>query len=612
MNDHPRLRVGTRKSKLARWQANQIVRLLEQAQPEISCEIKILITEGDRKPQVPLSEMAGRGVFTSRVDDALRAGEIDIAVHSLKDLPTEQDPALCLAAVPVRGDPRECLVTRSGGLDALPRGAVIGTSSSRREAQLRALRPDLVFRPIRGNVDTRVGKVLDQALYDATVLAAAGIRRLGLEKNVGEWFPLRKLLPAPGQAALAVHCRSDDSRTLALLSEIDDPRVRDSVTAERVFLEQLGGGYTLPVAAFAQWRGPKPGGELHLRGTIFSPDGQKRIFVSGAGENPEELGRRLAERALRRGALQFLPAQERRAHPLAGRRIVVTRAAEQARYLTDRLRELGAQPVLVPVIRMVPVEGHDQVQAVIARLPEYDWIVFTSANAVANWWQLNVASRQPVAAKTRVAAVGPKTAAALNEKGVRVEVIPQEYEKGKLVEALGDVDGLRILLPRGELAGPALARLLEEKGAIVDEVVLYATLPVQPGREQIDQLAAGMDAVLFTSSSTVKNFVAALEGSALTLGVLEGVTIACIGPATARTAVRLGLGGGKVREDSGGEESEPGAGAPGETQSEDRKQRSDPWFGDLVVAQHYTTEGLVEALVDHYQESSNVSTKADS
>ena len=156
--------------------------------------------------------MAGRGVFTSRVDDALRAGEIDIAVHSLKDLPTEQDPALCLAAVPVRGDPRECLVTRSGGLDALPRGAVIGTSSSRREAQLRALRPDLMFRPIRGNVDTRVGKVRDQALYDATVLAAAGIRRLGLEKSVGEWFSLRKLLPAPGQAALAVQCRSDDTR----------------------------------------------------------------------------------------------------------------------------------------------------------------------------------------------------------------------------------------------------------------------------------------------------------------------------------------------------------------------------------------------------------------
>ena len=183
MKDSLRLRIGTRKSRLARWQANHVVRLLEQAQSEICCEIKTLITEGDRKPQVPLSEMAGRGVFTSRIEDALRAGEIDLAVHSLKDLPTEPDPALCLGAVPARGDPRECLVTRSGGLDALPRGAVIGTSSSRREAQLRALRPGLVFRPIRGNVDTRVGKVLEMKLYDATVLAAAGIRRLGLERR---------------------------------------------------------------------------------------------------------------------------------------------------------------------------------------------------------------------------------------------------------------------------------------------------------------------------------------------------------------------------------------------------------------------------------------------
>ena len=574
MNDRLRLRVGTRKSRLARWQATRVVRLVERTRSEISCEIKTLITEGDRKPQVPLSEMAGRGVFTSQLEDALRAGEIDVAVHSLKDLPTEQDPALCLAAVPVRGDPRECLVTRSGSLDALPTGAVIGTSSSRREAQLRALRPDLVFRPIRGNVDTRISKVLEMTLYDATVLAAAGIRRLGLEKNVKEWFPLERLLPAPGQAALAVQCRSDDTRTRALLSRIDDPRVRDAVTAERTFLEELGGGWALPVAAFAQWRDRSGGVELYLRGIIFSADGQKRISVSGTGKDPEELGRWLAERALRRGALRFIPAPERQAQPLAGRRIVVTRAADQAKYLTDRLRDLGAQPVLVPVIRIVPLTGSDRVQEVISRLPEYDWIVFTSANAVTNWWRLN-ASSPPVAGNTRVAAVGPKTANVLESKGVKAEVTPREYTKESLVEALGDVDGLHILVPRGELAGPALAGLFQEKGAMVDDVVIYGTLPVLPDREQIDQLATGMDAVLFTSSSTARNFVAAVEGPALRAGVLEGVTIACIGPATARTARELGLIVG-------------------------------------LVPRHYTTEGLVEALVDHYGEEGNVSAKSDS
>ena len=575
MNDRLRLRVGTRKSRLSGWQAARVVRLLEQARPEVSCEIKTLLTEGDRRPQVPLSEMAGRGVFTSQVEDALRAGEIDVAVHSLKDLPTEQDPALCLAAVPVRGDPRECLVTRSGTLDALPAGAVIGTSSSRREAQLRALRPDLVFRPIRGNVDTRVEKVVDRALYDATVLAAAGILRLGLEKNVQEWFSLEKFLPAPGQAALAVQCRSADSRTRALLSEIDDPRVRDAVTAERTFLQALGGGCALPIAALAQWREGPAGTELYLRGIVFSPDGQKSISVSGTGKNPEELGSLLAERAMQRGALQLIPALQPGAQPLAGRRVVVTRAADQATYLAERLRELGARPVLVPVIRIDPLEGDDQVEAAIGSLSEYDWIVFTSSYAVTNWWRLVSASPRPLGKGTRVAAVGPGTAAALEEKGVQVEVVPEEYEKAKLVEALGNVQGLRILLPRGELAGPALARSLEEQGALVDDVLIYQTVLVEPDQEQTDQLAAGMDAVLFTSSSTVKGFVAALDRALLTPSDLDGVTMACIGPATARTARGLGL---TVQ----------------------------------VIPQHYTTEGLVQALVDHYGEGVDDSAKPDS
>ena len=259
----------------------------------------------------------------------------------------------------------------------------------------------------------------------------------------------------------------------------------------------------------------------------------------------------------------FIPAPQRRAQPLAGKRTVVTRAVDEARYLAGRLRDLGAQPVQVPVIRIAPVEGNDQIQAAIAHLPEYDWIVFTSAYAVTNWWQLNI-STLPVAESTRVASVGPRTADVLGSKGVKAEVTPREYTKERLVEALGDVACLRILVPRGKLAGPALAGLLQDRGAIVDDVVIYGTLPVLPDREQIDQLAAGMDAVLFTSNSTVKNFVAALEDSALTLDVLEGVTIACIGPVTARTATQLGL---TVN----------------------------------VVPQHYTTEGLIEALVDHYR-----------
>ena len=571
MKNHRPVRVGTRKSKLARRQAEQVVDLLRQVHPDLTWKVRTLLTEGDRRPRVPLREMAGRGVFTTQLEEALKAGEIDIAVHSLKDLPTEQDPALCLAAVPARGDPRECLVSRSGaGLASLPPGAVIGTSSTRREAQLRALRPDLRFRPIRGNVDTRIHKVVEAALYDATLLAAAGIRRLGLEEHVSEWFSLRKLLPAPGQAALAVQCREEDPRTRAMLSAIDDHRARASITAERTFLEELGGGCVLPVAAFAKCVGSSAGGELRLSGTIFSVDGSQRIDVNGSGDSPRELGLSVAHRALKRGALGLIRGRSQPARPLEGKRIVVTRAAAQSKYLTDRLRTLGARPLNLPVIRIAPLSKPDGLEEALGRRHEYDWIVFTSANGVNAWFQL-VPGPDWHPAALRVAAIGPRTAAELEARGLKPSRMPSEYGKHQLVESLGDVGGLRILLPRGELAGPGLANLLTARGARVDDIVVYRTLPVVPDQAGVRRLGAGIDAMLFTSSSTVRHFVAALDGLSLGPAQLQRAIVACIGPATARTAEELGLVGGAL-------------------------------FAELIVARHYTTEGLVEALVDYYRE----------
>ncbi len=609
MKEHLPVRVGTRKSKLARWQADQVVDLLRKVHPGIVCKVKTLGTEGDRRPDVPLREMAGRGVFTGQLEEALKAVEIDIAVHSLKDLPTEQDPALCLAAVPNRGDPRECLISRSGaGLSSLPPGAVVGTSSSRREAQLRTLRPDLVFCPIRGNVDTRIRKVLEGSRYDATLLAAAAIRRLRLEEHVSEWFPLSRMLPAPGQAALAVQCRENDPVTRTIVSRIEDPGARASVTAERTFLEELGGGCSLPVAAFARWVESPGGGELCLKGTVFSVDGSHRISVNGAGDCPRELGRFVAHRALKKGALRLIRRGPRPPHPLAGKRLIVTRAAAQAKYLTDRLRSQGAKPLNLPLVRIAPLSKLDRCDEVLSRLDAYDWIVFTSVNAVKAWLQL-----EPDLEGLALAAVGPRTAAELERRGLQPSLVPKQFSKSQLVESMGDVRGLRILLPRGELAGPELANLLKERGARVNEVIVYRTLPVVPEQTQLSSLEEGLDAVLFTSSSAVRNFAAVLDRLPLRRELLQGAVVACIGPATAGTAVELGLvgphsGSERVTEAisrRGSSVRGTPSGEPRDADSvEEAKQINSPAFAKLVVAEHYTTEGLVEALIDYYRKES--------
>lgn len=298
--------LGTRASALARAQTERVVGQLTAAWQELACEVRPIDTEGDRTQASgePLPEIGGKGLFTAELERALRDGGIDLAVHSLKDLPTEDTPDVVLGAVCVREDARDCLVARDGlVLHELPKGAVVGTSSLRREAQLRALRPDLLIRSIRGNVDTRVRKVREGA-YDAVLLAAAGVRRLGLEGAVSEWLSPETMLPAPGQGALAVQCRAGDERVLELLAAIDEPSLRGETEAERTFLRTLGGGCSAPVGAHAASVG---GGRVRLEALVASVDGSEVVRVSGEGE-PGELGVRLAREALAGGADRILAA----------------------------------------------------------------------------------------------------------------------------------------------------------------------------------------------------------------------------------------------------------------------------------------------------------------
>lgn len=300
------LRLGTRGSALARTQSDGVRRALEEEAGPV--EVVVIQTTGDRRIDRPLPEIGGKGLFTRELDRALLEGEIDLAVHSLKDLPTEQEPGLAVAAVPLREDPRDVLVGPAGAavtLAGLPPGARVGTSSLRRRALLLAFRPDLTVDSVRGNLDTRLRK-LDDGEYDALVLAAAGLRRMGLEDRAGEWLERTAFLPAPAQGALGIVARIDDERVAEALRPLRDSPSERAVRAERAMLAALEGGCQVPIAALGL---PYDGG-LRLWGLVASPDGRRvvRGDLTGEPEDPEGLGVRLAGMLRDRGAMEILDA----------------------------------------------------------------------------------------------------------------------------------------------------------------------------------------------------------------------------------------------------------------------------------------------------------------
>lgn len=297
--------IGTRASSLARAQTARVAELLTAAHPGLECRTTVIETAGDRTQASgePLPEIGGKGLFTAELERALETGAIDLAVHSLKDLPTEDAPGLEIAAVCEREDVRDCVVSREDvPLAELPPGALLGTSSLRRGAQVRRLWPQLDVRSIRGNVDTRIRKVREGE-FDAILLAAAGVRRLGLDDEVSEWLPATTLLPAPGQGALAVQTRAADPVS-ALVAALDDPEARATTAAERAFLRELGAGCAAPVGAYARAHGLPV---VRLDGLVASPDGIVLVQASGEGE-PEQVGVESAHRALESGADRILAA----------------------------------------------------------------------------------------------------------------------------------------------------------------------------------------------------------------------------------------------------------------------------------------------------------------
>jgi hydroxymethylbilane synthase len=309
----PKLRIGSRGSQLALWQANHIAALLRARGHEV--EIEIIHTTGDKITDVPLAQVGakgglGKGIFTKEIEEALASGRVDLAVHSLKDLPTRLAPGFELAAITERQDPRDAFCSRLyAKVEDLPHGARVGTSSLRRQAQLKAIRPDLDIHPLRGNVDTRLRK-LEQGEYDAIILASAGLKRLGKTELIKQIIPVEIMCPAAGQGALGIEIRLGDSATRQHLAFLNDATARAATTCERALLNRLGGGCQVPIGAFAEVRKNDRNSRLHLDAIVADPDGTKLLRESCDGDlsDPERLGNAVGDTLLSRGGDEILEA----------------------------------------------------------------------------------------------------------------------------------------------------------------------------------------------------------------------------------------------------------------------------------------------------------------
>ena len=300
-----RIRIATRGSKLALWQAEHIAGRLREQYPQLDVELKKIKTSGDKIQDVPLAKVGGKGLFVKEIEEALERDEADLAVHSMKDVPAELPPGLVLGVIPQRDDPSDCFLSKAySGLDSLPQGGVVGTSSLRRQAQILALRPDLRLVPLRGNLDTRLRK-LEQGQFDAIIVASVGLKRLELGAEFEERLEPPRFLPAIGQGTLGLEYRDSDADLQAMLQFLDHPESSCTVTAERSYLHRLEGGCQVPIGGFASLQAD---GSLWLQGFVSDVEGREvvRDQEQGRPQEAAAVGRRLAKRILDRGGGRIL------------------------------------------------------------------------------------------------------------------------------------------------------------------------------------------------------------------------------------------------------------------------------------------------------------------
>ncbi len=538
----PSFRLGTRGSALAVAQSSTIAEALRALGAEV--ELVTVRTLGDDQPP---DTTWGEGAFVGAIETALLAGEVDLAVHSAKDVPTTEHPGLAIAAYPAREDASDALVGREAGatLKSLPIGARVGTDSPRRGTFLRVVRPDLHVHPLHGNVDTRLRR-LDAGETDALILAVAGLARLGRADRIGQIIPVELVPPAPGQGSLAIQCRADDEIALAWLSRLDDPATRAAVEAERGFLRASGGGCRAPIGALGRVEGEEI---VLLAGTAGTaaprtPEGERPTVAWG------EVRGKVADRiVLAAGLASRLTAELaglRDGRRVAGAtnqrpRVLVTRPAAQAERQIEALAARGLEPIAIPTIEIRPVDAGGALDAAVLRATEASWIVVTSANGGAAI--LDAAARLGAdLTSARWAAVGSATKAELEARGIRVAFTPSAAGGETLAAELPVAPGDTVLLPRADIADGRLVAALEARGARVDAVIAYRTHEApEASRERLRALfAAGdLEAIVFTSGSTVRGLLGLL-GSAhrrLARRTLAG----CLGETTGVVARAAGF-----------------------------------------------------------------------
>lgn len=557
--DRRRIVFGSRRSRLALWQTRSVVAQLQQAHPDLEFSIQEISTRGDRIIDQPLPEIGGKGLFTAELDQALADQSIDIAVHSLKDLPTEASPDIAIIPIMKREDPRDVLVSKSRcDFMSLRSGAVVGTSSNRRMSQLLALRDDIEVRPIRGNVPTRIEKVRSGD-YDAAVIAAAGVIRIGLSDEIAEWFSLEQVLPAPGQAMIAGTCRRGDELALELLQGLQEQADVDCVQAERSFLATLDGGCSTPLAAHAVQLEQLPE-HVELTGRVASLDGKTVVTRKAVGA-PDVVGRQLAAEILHAGGaaiLEELQGSESTGN-LLGRRVVVTRAVEQADSLAELLDRHQASSIEMPLIQFRSIVDAETAQPVLQELTKYDWILFTSSNSIRFFFDLLGEHELPPSVK--VACVGQKSATTLSEFGCQPDFMPTTFSGSGLAGQIPVSTDQKILYPSALVVASRLQEDLQERGCKVTRWPIYETLAVEIDPERRQMIRQGVDVVTFASPSAVSSFCEQMQEYR---ELLDPCTVACIGPMTRQRAESLG-----VRVD--------------------------------VTPDEHTTTGLVQALVDYFR-----------
>ncbi len=664
----PNLIIGSRGSRLALWQAHWVKAELERLHDGLTVEIEIIKTTGDKLTEASLARMPGKGVFTKEIEEALYDRTIDLAVHSLKDLPTTLPEALHIAAITKREDPRDALVVhrrlaaRVNSILSLPVHPRIGTSSPRRAAQIRHLRPDAQIFELRGNVETRLRK-LDEGDLDAIILAAAGLIRLGYSARITQNIPINHLLPAVGQGALGIETCIEDERTNFLVDGLNDWPTRNAVEAERALLKGLGGGCAVPIAAFGQVETVADNTQLKLEALVCNLAGTKvvRHEVVGSQYKGEEMGSALARHLIAAGAYELLnegkmsaapeavaekptrafaspapvalapngtaratpaprqplatdselavavlddeapedarllqseliepdfvppdeteplhefffaaeaepelppvaaaqprPRQEaiqaELPQPLAGKRILVTRARHQADGLSQSLQSYGAEVILCPTIEIRPPDSWRPLEEAISKLRYYHWLVFTSSNGVTHFLRRfdEIGHGRAELAALKICAVGKKTAEKLSEEHLQVDLTPPKFTAEDLASAfirkfgVGQrLRGTRMLLPAAKTTRDVIRPSLEKLGVTVDVVEAYQNVLPDISNEEIVALIhrKPVDYVIFTSPSTVNNLAVLLDSDQLST-YLPDARIACIGPVTAKAAEQCGL-----------------------------------------------------------------------